>query len=42
MNLADAAMVRQQLCDIAPTIIVNPAAYIVVDKTESEPEVERA
>lgn len=38
MNLADAAAVRQQVREIAPTIIVNPAAYTAVDKAESEPE----
>lgn len=38
MNLADAAAVRQKLRDIAPAIIVNPAAYTAVDKAESEPE----
>ncbi len=38
MNLADAAVVRQQVRDIAPTIIVNPAAYTAVDKAEREPE----
>ena len=38
MNLADAAAVRQKLREIAPAIIVNPAAYTAVDKAESEPE----
>ncbi len=38
MNLADAAAVRQKLRDIAPGIIVNPAAYTAVDKAESEAE----
>lgn len=42
MNLADAAAVRRQVHDIAPTIIVNPAAYTAVDKAESEPEAARA
>lgn len=38
MNLADATAVRQKVHEIAPTIIVNPAAYTAVDKAESEPE----
>ena len=38
MNLADAAAVRLQVREIAPAIIVNPAAYTAVDKAESEPE----
>ena len=36
MNLADADAVRQKLREIAPAIIVNPAAYTAVDKAESE------
>ena len=36
MNLADVAAVRQKLRDIAPGIIVNPAAYTAVDKAEHE------
>jgi len=42
MNLADVAAVRQKVRDIAPSIIVNPAAYTAVDKAESEPERARA
>jgi len=42
MNLADADSVRQKVCEIAPGIIVNPAAYTAVDKAESEPERARA
>ena len=42
MNLADADAVRQVVRDIAPTIIVNPAAYTAVDKAESEPDLARA
>ncbi|MHB1085586.1 MAG: dTDP-4-dehydrorhamnose reductase [Thiobacillus sp.] len=38
MNLSDAVAVRQKLREIAPGIIVNPAAYTAVDKAESEPE----
>ena len=42
MNLADADAVRRTVRDIAPGIIVNPAAYTAVDKAESEPELARA
>jgi len=42
MNLADTAAVRQKVRNIAPSIIVNPAAYTAVDKAESEPERARA
>ena len=42
MNLADANVVRKKVCDIAPNIIVNPAAYTAVDKAEGEPELARA
>jgi dTDP-4-dehydrorhamnose reductase len=42
MNLADADAVRQSVRDIAPHVIVNPAAYTAVDKAESEPERARA
>jgi len=38
MNLADADAVRRKVREIAPHIIVNPAAYTTVDKAESEPE----
>lgn len=38
MNLVDADAIRQTVRDIAPAIIVNPAAYTAVDKAESEPE----
>lgn len=36
MNLADADAVRRTVREIAPTIIVNPAAHTAVDKAESE------
>jgi len=36
MNLADVVVVRQKVREIAPAIIVNPAAYTAVDKAESE------
>ncbi|ODU40374.1 MAG: dTDP-4-dehydrorhamnose reductase, partial [Thiobacillus sp. SCN 63-374] len=42
MNLADADAVRRTVRDIAPGIIVNPAAYTAVDKAESEPELAHA
>jgi dTDP-4-dehydrorhamnose reductase len=42
MNLADAAAVRHKVREIAPHIIVNPAAYTAVDKAESEPDLARA
>ncbi|MGA9164395.1 MAG: dTDP-4-dehydrorhamnose reductase [Thiobacillus sp.] len=42
MNLADAAVVRQKVREIAPAIIVNPAAYTAVDKAETEVELVRA
>jgi dTDP-4-dehydrorhamnose reductase len=42
MNLADAAVVRQKVREIAPAIIVNPAAYTAVDKAETEVELARA
>ncbi|MFH1817381.1 MAG: dTDP-4-dehydrorhamnose reductase [Pseudomonadota bacterium] len=40
MNLADADAnaVHQTVREMAPNIIVNPAAYTAVDKAESEPE----
>jgi dTDP-4-dehydrorhamnose reductase len=42
MNLTDTAAVRQRVREIAPAIIVNPAAYTAVDKAESEPELAHA
>jgi dTDP-4-dehydrorhamnose reductase len=42
MNLVDADAVRLTVRDIAPHIIVNPAAYTAVDKAEREPELARA
>jgi dTDP-4-dehydrorhamnose reductase len=42
MNLADADAVRRKVREIAPAIIVNPAAYTAVDKAESEPELAHA
>lgn len=42
VNLADAEAVRRTVREIAPAIIVNPAAYTAVDKAESEPGVAHA
>lgn len=42
LNLADARQVRETVRELAPQIIVNPAAYTAVDKAESEPELARA
>lgn len=36
LNLADADAVRRKLREMAPLIIVNPAAHTAVDKAESE------
>lgn len=38
LDLADADAVRNAVRAIAPTIIVNPAAYTAVDRAEGEPE----
>ena len=42
MDLADADAVRRKVREIAPSIIVNPAAYTAVDKAEGEPELAHA
>ena len=42
MNLADAKAVRQKVREIAPAIIVNPAAHTAVDKAETEHDLARA
>jgi len=42
MNLADTDAVRRTVREIAPSIIVNPAAYTAVDKAESEVDRVRA
>ncbi len=42
MNLADADAVRRKVREIAPGIIVNPAAYTAVDRAENEPELAHA
>ncbi|MCF8185154.1 MAG: NAD(P)-dependent oxidoreductase, partial [Polynucleobacter sp.] len=38
LDLADAKALRAAVRDIAPTAIVNAAAYTAVDKAESEPQ----
>ncbi|SAL66508.1 dTDP-4-dehydrorhamnose reductase [Caballeronia arvi] len=38
MELSDADSVRRVLREVAPDIIVNPAAYTAVDRAETEPE----
>ena len=41
-DLANPDAIRQLVRDVAPAIIVNPAAYTAVDKAESEPELAQA
>jgi len=41
-DLADPAAIRRLVADVAPQIIVHPAAYTAVDKAESEPELAQA
>lgn len=41
-DLANPEAIRRLLADVAPQIIVNPAAYTAVDKAESEPELAQA
>lgn len=36
-DLADPAAIRKLVAEVAPSIIVNPAAFTAVDKAESEP-----
>ena len=42
LDLSDTAALKAKLQDIAPAIIVNPAAYTAVDKAESDIERARA
>ncbi len=42
LDLADAAAIRRKVREIAPHIIVNPAAHTAVDKAESEPDLAMA
>lgn len=41
-DLADPEAIRQLVAEVAPQVIVNPAAYTAVDKAESEPELAQA
>lgn len=41
-DLADANAIRRLVADVAPQVIVNPAAYTAVDKAESETELAMA
>lgn len=41
-DLGDEAAVRRTVREVAPQIIVNPAAYTAVDRAESEPELAQA
>lgn len=42
LDLRDERAVRHFVRELAPRLIVNPAAYTAVDKAESEPELARA
>ena len=42
MDLADADAIRRVVREVAPRVIVNPAAYTAVDKAESETELASA
>lgn len=41
-DLASAAAIRRLVADVAPQVIVNPAAYTAVDRAETEPELAQA
>lgn len=41
LDLADPAGLARRLDDLAPDILVNPAAYTAVDRAESEPDLAR-
>jgi dTDP-4-dehydrorhamnose reductase len=41
-DLSDAAAIRKLVAEVAPQIIVNPAAYTAVDKAEAEPQLAQA
>lgn len=41
-DLSDAAAIRKLVAEVAPQIIVNPAAYTAVDKAETEPQLAQA
>lgn len=42
MDLCDVDAIRRKVRDVAPDIIVNPAAHTAVDKAESEPDLAMA
>ena len=42
MNLGDSSQLRDRVRELAPQIVVNPAAYTAVDKAEREPDLARA
>lgn len=42
LDLTDAEALRRRVRELAPMLIVNPAAYTAVDKAEAEPERARA
>lgn len=42
VDLTDSQAVARTVCEVAPDIVVNAAAYTAVDKAESEPELARA
>lgn len=42
MDLSDVDAIRRKVREIAPNIIVNPAAHTAVDKAESEPDLAMA
>lgn len=41
-DLSDPASIRKLVADVAPQVIVNPAAYTAVDKAESDPQLAQA
>ncbi len=41
LDLTDSAAVRQCIANVAPSVVVNAAAYTHVDKAENEPELAR-
>lgn len=42
MDLSDVEAIRRKVREVAPDIIVNPAAHTAVDKAESEPDLSMA
>lgn len=41
-DLSDPAAIRKLVSDVAPQVIVNPAAYTAADKAESDPQLAQA